>query len=383
MNNEKDISLHVYENNVEKVKEYLLTHEDPSNSSFLLSDTEGYDFATILPRENLKLIHIAAFGDALDVFQLLENHGFSINDTTLDNYLPLHYACSKGSYKVASYILSKDPLMIQNEPKNVKYNLLYISAYNYNILELLFENNVNIESYKEGKEGPLEKAISSNSLECSKILYSHGIKLHDPELTIPMYACMNIHPEIVEYFLSIETKPINYCSPTKHNSILGLCCFYGKIYKNTILKILQNAEDIEPPIPNCDGPVHWICTMLDVDIAKAFLLHNIDVNRIDENNKTGFHLMSDKIHKEKEVIEIMKLLINAGFDVNLQLPCSVLEEFCTSIKKSYKMIEFLIENGADIYVKDKDGNRLYDIVMSRRDTKLKSLFQKSSFYIPE
>lgn len=64
---------------------------------------------TVLPFGNLKLIHIAAFGDALEVFQLLENHGFSINDTTLDNYLPLHYACSKGSYKAASYILSKDP----------------------------------------------------------------------------------------------------------------------------------------------------------------------------------------------------------------------------------------------------------------------------------
>lgn len=71
------------------------------------------------------MIHIAAFGDALEVFQLLENHGFSINDTIADNYLTLHYACSKGSYRAASYILSKDPLMIQNEPKKVQYNLLY------------------------------------------------------------------------------------------------------------------------------------------------------------------------------------------------------------------------------------------------------------------
>lgn len=46
----------------------------------------------------------------------------------------------------------------------------------------------------------------------------------------------------------------------------------------TILKILQIAEDIESPFPNLDGPVHWICTVLDVDIAKAFLLHSIDVN---------------------------------------------------------------------------------------------------------
>lgn len=121
----------------------------------------------------------------------------------------------------------------------------------------------------------------------------------------------------------------------------------------TILKILQIAEDIEPPFPNLDGPVHWICTALDVDIAKAFLLHNIDVNRINENNKTGFHLMSDKVGKE--VIEILKLLINSGFDVNLKLPCSVLECFCRSIKQSYKIIEFLIENGADIY-KDEHGN---------------------------
>lgn len=67
-------------------------------------------FQTVLPFGNLKLIHIATFSDALEVFQLLEIHGFSINDTTLDNYLTLHYACSKGSYKAASYILSKDPL---------------------------------------------------------------------------------------------------------------------------------------------------------------------------------------------------------------------------------------------------------------------------------
>lgn len=81
---------------------------------------------------------------------------------------------------------------------------------------------------------------------------------------------------------------------------------------------IERATDIEIPLPNVKGPVHWMCTLLDVDIAKEFLKFNIDVNRFDQDGNTGLYFLKNKPKYEKEVLEIMELLINAGFDVNIK-----------------------------------------------------------------
>ena len=273
------------------------------------------------------------------------------------------------------------------EKYDINYDLIIASLHNsngYEMINLLFQKGFKVESSIEYQTKLIESAITSNNIKNVEILLSHGVKYEfSDDFTLPMIAAINIKPDLIFPLLDFETKPINFCSPKRKKTLLGLCCFYGNIFKPVILEILKRVTDIELPFPNVSGPVHWMCTLLDVDIAKEFLKFNIDVNKLNQDGLTGFHLLINKSKKKKEVLEIMKLLINAGFDVNIKRPNSVgiLEAFSSAISKSYPAIKLLIENGADIYATDKQGIPLFDKIMMKYDIKLKKLFMESPLYI--
>lgn len=389
-----ELAKSVFYNDVVKVEEYLSNNPEISHDAvFSLVFDNPDEIQLVIPKNSLCLSHIAAAGDALEVFILLEQHGFSINDLTASNYLPIHYACNCSSYEIASYILSVDPEMAKREQQGVEFHLLYLTATGGDpaIMELLFKNGVNPKSSANYRNDPIGKAVQSKNMNCLKILLSHGeIPPQNDYYTLPMTAAINLQPKAVEYLLKTDINPINYCSPVKHQSLLGLCCFYGSLFKSTILNILKSTDDVEPAEKEVQGPVHWICTIIDIDITKEFLKHKIDLKRLDQDGNSGFHYLCDKPKLEPTILEIMKLLVEAGFDVNIRreprpnlpTPPSILEKFCTSITKSYRLISYLIECGADIYAKDKNG-RLCDTIMSKRDQKLKKIFQSSPQYHPE
>lgn len=389
-----ELAKSVFYNDVAKVEEYLLNNSDVSHeASFSLIFDNPDEIQLVIPKNNLCLSHIAAAGDALEVFLLLEKYGFSINDQSANSYLPIHYACNCSSYEVASYILSVDPEMARKEQQGAEFHQLYLTATGGDpgIMELLFKNGVNPKSNANYRNDPIGKAVQSKNMSCLKILLSHGESPpQNDDFTLPMTAAINLQPDAVEYLLKTDRNPINYCSPIKHQSLLGLCCFYGALFKPTILNILKKPCVVEPIEPEIQGPVHWICTIIDIDITKAFLKHNIDVNRLDQDGNTGFHYLCDKPKLEPTILEIMKLLVGAGFNVNtrrapqpnLPTPPSVLEKFCTSITKSYTLITYLIECGADIYAPDKNGS-LFRTIMSKRDQKLKNIFTSSPLYDPK
>ena len=376
----------IYFNRVDELLSYLKSNKSVSNESmFSFANLQKqFNILSVLPMNNLKLTHIAAIADSLDCFIVLENFGFSINDQSAAMYLPIHYACLFRSYEIVSYILSKDPSMAKVEPP-VEYHLLYLTATGGDdwIMRLLFANNVNFRSPANRKNNPFQKAVQSAHFECLKVLLENGEKPMIQDYYTPsMQAAINRQPEAVEYLVKTYHDPINYVSPVEHRTLLGLCCFIGDIFKPTIIKILRMVDNIEPPSTICcKGPVHWLCELLDLDVAREFLQHEILVNRIDNEGKTGFHYLIDKPPKlTKTIIKIMKLLINYGFDVNVQCirnnskTSTVLETFCTCIKKSYDIIEFLIKHGANIYAETTKNSTLYDLVMKKNDAKLKTIF---------
>ncbi|OHS97603.1 hypothetical protein TRFO_09294 [Tritrichomonas foetus] len=349
----------------------------------------------VLPTTNLTLLHVAAVGDSLEVFTLLESYGFDIGCSSAASYLPIHYACLYSSYEVASYILAKKPEMAKSEPQ-VEFHLLYLTATGGDpgIMSLLFENNINLKSPANRRNNPFFKAVQSRNIECLKILLQHGERPpKNDEFTFPMYAAINLQPAAVEYLVENDENLISYCSPISHHTLLGLCCFTGQPFKNVILNLLKKATKIEPPSEiECQGPIHWMCTFIDLDVAHAFFRHAVNVNRLDQEGKTGFHYLIDKPKQmETKIIQLMQLIIDHGFNINIrraprpnsQQPPTVLEHFINAIMKSYNIIEFLIMNGADIYAENKNQKRLIDAVMEKKDKKLIEIFKKSPMYKPE
>ena len=97
-------------------------------------------------------------------------------------------------------------------------------------------------------------------------------------------------------------------------------------------------------------------------------------------NRFGFrgHLGLSLAVYKKNVNELLKVLLELGFDVNARYnekSPTLLEFFIGAICPNYEAISFLIDHGADVNAKHSKNNMtLYEFVKSRRDTKMKKAF---------
>ena len=129
--------------------------------------------------------------------------------------------------------------------------------------------------------------------------------------------------------------------------------------------------------------VHWICQSINPEIARTILSKGIDVNRLDEEGHAGTFCLVD--HADEDVtIQIIELLCEYGFDVNIKCisaDCtpqnSVLGDFVSSIHRPIKVIDWLLDHGADPYAKLVSQNkRIIDFVLTSRNRSLLQVFKK-------
>ncbi|OHT04180.1 hypothetical protein TRFO_28411 [Tritrichomonas foetus] len=347
----------------------------------------------LLPNANLTLLHIAAAYDSLECFLLLIENGFEFRTLSADSYFPLHYACCYSAHEVALYILENDPDEAKLLPQGIAHHFLFFAATgnDVDILNALFENGADLKQRANFLDDPIEKAVQCNHIEILKILLDHGVSSAQKGVgdeTPIMKAAKNNRPSAVILLAKASPMDILYC-PLDGKNLFYLMCFFGNVFKNAIIELLNmiGKVTIEPPsYMKCKGVAHWICMMADVDVAKALLAtDNIIINRLDENDQLGPCQLTSKPLPEETSIEILKLLIGAGLNINYRSPKlptedvyqtpSLLEKFSFGLKKQYKIIKFLLENGADPYaLSAKSQVPLIDKMMKLSDEKMRNLY---------
>ncbi|XP_059168436.1 putative ankyrin repeat protein RF_0381 [Physella acuta] len=85
------------------------------------------------------------------------------------------------------------------------------------------------------------------------------------------------------------------------------------------------------------------------DIVKLLLEHKADVNLINSNDKTALCYSV-----ENGFVEIVKLLVDNGTDVNSTTFTTPLHESCK--RRSFELVKILVEAGADVNKKDISGD---------------------------
>ena len=318
----------------------------------------------ILPKENLTLMHIAAFANAIKCFAYLhEKCDLSVNIKSADGCKPFHYACAGHAAKCANLILNilkescdenDDSIqsLFNDDYSNAKLNFLYLATNSGSkeILELLFENGYDVEKYKPDQKkylkDSLEYAVKIHKIDCLEILLKYIKPSHDPgDLTLLMYAIIGNVTSAIPLLLKAGCDP---GAITKDNkTALSLACMQGNY--EAVRMIADALTDVDiPETIKARSAVHWICQSHDPRIAKIILSKGINANRLDDLGYPGpFHMID--ACKEEESIEMLELLYSYGFNVNIHSngKNSILGEYLTAIKKQYNVIEWLILKGAD------------------------------------
>lgn len=378
-----------------------ITHIDQAIYSIEISD--GYTRKNAdnqeknLPSTQLTLLHVAAYYDSLEIFFYLNStKGMPIGILSGHSFLPLHYACWNGSEEVASFILTND----QSEatfftPFPSPLQLLYCATrgQDIDILNNLFKYGSNLSDERNYPNDVINLAILLGKKEIVECLHAHyKISNNNPNESywnLPMKAVLtqNVDAFNILYSGSNDLFVCEHNSGT-YISLIDLICRHdntNKKFKSILLEILNKNSHIilEPPYKG-PGLCHWACTYHDLDVTKAMLkIVDFKINRLDSDGKSGPSCLTGE--NGKIDCDILRLLIDNGFDVNVQKNPSLLETFVCGFYKRPDMVQLLVENGADIFAvstktdKDKKNLTIYDYVMSRRqrNNEFKTIFKNA------
>ncbi|EAY09412.1 hypothetical protein TVAG_420340 [Trichomonas vaginalis G3] len=309
------------------------------------------------------LLHLAAFANSLECVIMLLKRGFDIFKTDTLGRTPLNLAALGASVEVMSFILriyakenKLEELFRQcYKLDNMETNLI-ISASNGGCVDIfrLFEI-YGFKLYSFSKQSKticdicIERLAKNSHIEALKYVLDRiaddGISSNDK--TPIMTAIINRNFEAAKVL--IPHSDLN--KVTKDNkTVLSYACFIGnaEMAKNLIPKI--DFIDIPKDVKS-KGAAHWICQLKDVGVARMVLERGIDVNRRDENNNP---CVSDLIIRnsqadEESAFEILKMLIQYGFDIHATVPekPSILEIFVLNLSPQPQIIDYLLSLGAD------------------------------------
>ena len=349
-----------------------------------------------LPTSDLSLLHVAAYYNSLECFQYLyKEKQLPLRLQSQKGYLPLHYACYNGSTEVALYILNEDPEAPANQDKK-KLSFLYCAVLGHDktIVEELLKKGDKLSSPLNDEYTIILKAIGLHNTEILSILFPLRNKdyesiYHNDRSSYSMAAVLSHDVHALELVYCKEDLNHTLIIRSKFISLISTITEVDQRheFKDILLKILDDAKDtcIEPPeeLQFQSGVCHWACNYGDVDVARKMLqTKDVKINRFNMEHRTGAFKLIER--KNSQTIEMLRLLIENGFDVNARYDekCpTLLEGFLVAISKNYEAIKFLVDSGADVNAFHSKATKmdgqpitLYEFVKEKEDKKIKEIF---------
>ena len=338
----------------------------------------------LLPMGNLSLLHVAAFYDNLEMFLFLESNGIPLDVKSGGSYAPLHYACAGGAVECAAYILEKRPDQATEE-FDCQWQPIFIATFanSPSVLELLFEHGASLASPHIVKNRPFEQALRSGHMECLMILLTHKCRtnVHSGDMSPLMYAESWGMGQALEPLLDLGLDP--YFVSLSGKTVLSLACSNNDI--QTVNLLCERMEYIEIPARtpmSFSSIARYAISSKNLEILRIILNKGgIELNRYDSNGDLAADAIRGVIDDDLGV-KMLEMLIAYGFNVNTRHPQTrkafidrVIEY---TLARYPKIVEFLLQHGADVRTQQQDGSTLIEKVrkFQKRDSRYNSPVQK-------
>ncbi len=283
--------------------------------------------------ENKYLLDALCFGN-LKTAEYLINKNFDINQIyTYDNdstTTPLIQAIKGGNIKSVRLLLKYNVKKEERDNKG-RTPLMYACALSDEITDELIQQGCDVNAKDNSNATPLIFAVHNQKPTAVKFLIAAGANYNyviGEYRSILTHACKCGNEEIVDYLLEQEADLYTEKTPV----LISLSVFSSlKEYPNICYKILSNKRYYK-------------------ELSNA----NISVlSSVETINNHGYNLLA--LASVYEHYDIMKLLIDNGFDINLQNDKGETPIFLATLNNKYEAVKFLLENGADIDIATKDG----------------------------
>ena len=308
-------------------------------------------------RSSLTLMHVAAIYDSVDCFAYLHTQIHMALDIPAGHYYtPLHYACYNGSFEVASYILSRQPALAQELPKNIQHHLIYLATVggNPNCLRLILANGASMEAPENVKDKPISKAIEIQSqrggdVECLKLLLEYSERSKEAtgaqKYTPLMQAIARGHKDAVRMLLDGGEDPTVLTGvQQRRTSALFLACEKGPEWAEQVKMICEKISGANDFEESYKGPcaIHFACKSHSPEILEYVCGLGIDVNRVESEGTAGrtcvYYLLQTQEPSDENILKCLGTLSRYGFS---SWTAALYEALC-AVKKRVAVLEWLL-----------------------------------------
>eukprot|EP01130_Rhizamoeba_saxonica_P014344 TRINITY_DN6260_c0_g1_i1.p1 TRINITY_DN6260_c0_g1~~TRINITY_DN6260_c0_g1_i1.p1 ORF type:complete len:1214 (-),score=247.54 TRINITY_DN6260_c0_g1_i1:28-3669(-) len=339
----------------------------------------------IKDRDGRSSIHYAAAcNNSQPIEFLLNKTKVDPNATDKKGITPLMIAAKHGKSEVAKTLLDIDVVKekIEYLTDSNKWTALHYAAYHAHkeIVELFIENNVFLEPETTDSSVPLHLAAMRGNLECIKALVdSSEVSLNRKDKnhnTALLLAARNGHLEVVSYLVHMGCKV--YISDYQNNNVLHLASAYGW---NHVLRFLLENTDIDINDINKQGITPIAVSVIKGHVACTKILasdKDIDLDVKDPSGKNLLHYACKRgisSSVRNQISDLLDIGIYANIPDKLgNTPLHIILSFeyqkvgNENIQKSIAIL--LLEGGADVNHKNREGLTPYNLVLRKYDEDL-------------
>lgn len=290
----------------------------------------------------------------IDAVELLINSGASLNIKNHRNTTPLHYICStKSNYenKIVK-IITKNKIYIDVNVKNEHGETpLHIACRNghFYLAKLLIQHGADVNAKNNANQTPLHLACENRKLKIVELLLQHNANVNDVD---------------EDY-----NTPLHYLC--NRNDVFNSGVVSKQIYKIAEL-LLQAGADVDMKNYNDATPLNYLCyhnsKCVYFELTKLLVKYskNIEINK--QIKQKFLFQLCQKYRIVDDDIAFMKLLIEKGIDVNTKDVHNHTPLHYACLYGHIEVINFLLQQKADIYIPDSKFQPLYYILKKINDT---------------
>ncbi|XP_057321545.1 putative ankyrin repeat protein RF_0381 [Microplitis mediator] len=216
---------------------------------------------------------------------------------------------------------------------------------------------------------PLHVAVGSKNLKIIQTLINSGVNVNlqlltDPWLTPLQMAVLQKDIEIAELLLE-NGADVNFVSDnpnvlTHRKTVLNIAIRQDD--EQMVKLLLKHNADPNSDISGDVSPLHIATGSGNLKIIKILLAHGANINFVPVHgyiNQTPLHFAV--LHEHSKAV---KLLLNYDtIDINIIADCesSVLHYGAMFVKFNYKIVQYLLDAGVDVNLKNDLGETALDI----------------------
>lgn len=332
------------------------------------------DLNAVLDENNHRILHTATiFNSELKIFEYLIERGAEVTAKDTDGMSIHHHAAYYGRCEIIKCLVKRgyfeDGTFDWNDRDNFGNTPLILAATNGHskVINLLLQQNVDLTLTNENEVTALQQAVGQNHEGIARRLLPRMSKdFFNPKISHNLYklAINHLNMNLVNFFLKHGlTYDYNPTDMLMCTMLFSSVEFFHKLVELYGSR-LKNFHDILDGVDSSkvSSLLHKALQQNNLEVIKKLIEYGADYSNRNKSRPRGFTVLHEFQIVPNASTPILEYFIGINCDINATDDFGLTPLYYAVVNSEIVNIYVLLKNGADISIRDADGDTLAHIV---------------------